>query len=160
MSPTPPPILLYDGDCGFCARSVQFLLAREGRDRSLRFATLQGPAGEAARRARPDLAGIDSVLWVEPDAEGRFARVLVRSDAALRALTDLGGGWRVLAALGRLAPRGLRDAIYDLVARHRLRLAGRADPSCLLPTPEQRARFVGGAAGPEVAPVEIPAGTG
>lgn len=156
MPTSPAPILLYDGDCGFCARSVRFVLAREGRDRSLRFATLQGPTGEAARRARPDLAAIDSVLWVEPDDRGGIARVLVRSDAALRTLTYLGGGWRVLAALGRLAPRGLRDAVYDLVARHRLRLAGRADPSCLLPTPEQRARFVDGLGGP----VEIPARTG
>ncbi|GLC24077.1 thiol-disulfide oxidoreductase DCC family protein [Roseisolibacter agri] len=156
----PAPILLYDGDCGFCARSVQFVLAREGRDRSLRFATLQGATGDAARRARPELAGIDSVLWVEPDARGGIGRVLVRSDAALRTLTYLGGGWRVLAALGRLAPRGLRDAVYDLIARHRLRLAGRADPSCLLPTPEQRSRFVDGTGAPAGEPVEIPAGTG
>ncbi len=156
MSSGPAPILLYDGDCGFCARSVRFVLSREGRDRSLRFATLQGSVGAAARQARPELARIDSVLWIEPGADGGIARVLVRSDAALRTLAYLGGGWRVLAALGRLAPRGLRDAVYDLIARHRLRLAGRADPSCLLPTPEQRARFVDGLGGP----VEIPARTG
>src|SRR5687768_710120 len=101
----PAPLLLYDGDCGFCARSVRFVLAREGRDRSLRFATLQGPAGEAVRRAHPELTGIDSVLWVEPAADGGIGRVRVRSDAALRTLAYLGGGWRVLAALGRLAPR-------------------------------------------------------
>ena len=152
----PAPLLLYDGDCGFCARSVRFVLAREGRDRSLRFATLQGPAGEAARRARPDLAGIDSVLWVEPDARGGIARVLVRSDAALRTLTYLGGGWRLLAALGRLVPRRLRDGVYDLIARHRLRLAGGADAACLVPTAEQRRRFVDLGGGP----VEFPARTG
>ena len=156
MPASPAPILLYDGDCGFCARRVRFVLAREGRDRSLRFATLQGPAGEAARRARPDLAGIDSVLWVEPDARGGIARVLVRSDAALRTLTYLGGGWRLLAALGRLVPRRLRDGVYDLIARHRLRLAGRADAACLVPTPEQRRRFVDLGGGP----VEFPARTG
>ena len=140
MTTAPPPILLYDGDCGFCARSVRFVLAREGRDRSLRFATLQGPVGDRARAAEPALAGVDSVLWVEG------GRVLVRSDAALRALAYLGGGWRLLAALGRAVPRPVRDAVYDWVARHRLRLAGGAD-GCLLPTPEQRARFLDIAAG-------------
>jgi predicted DCC family thiol-disulfide oxidoreductase YuxK len=150
------PLLLYDGDCGFCARSVRFVLAREGRDRSLRFATLQGPAGQAVRTARPDLAGIDSVLWVEPGPDGSVARVLVRSDATLRTLAYLGGGWRALAALGGLVPRRLRDPVYDLVARHRLRLAGRADAACLVPTAAQRRRFVDLEGGP----VEFPARTG
>ena len=152
----PAPLLLYDGDCGFCARSVRFVLAHEGRDRSLRFATLPGPAGQAVRGARPELAAVDSVLWVEAGADGRVARVLLRSDAALRTLSYLGGGWRVLAALGRLVPRRLRDGVYDLVARHRLRLAGRADPACLVPTAEQRRRFVDRDGGP----VEFPARTG
>ena len=156
MPPIPAPLLLYDGDCGFCARSVRFVLAREGRDRSLRFATLQGPAGQAARRARPELATVDSVLWVEPGPDGGIARVLARSDAALRTLAYLGGGWRLLAAAGRLVPRRLRDAVYDLIARHRLRLAGRADASCLMPTAEQRRRFVDAVGGP----VEFPARTG
>ena len=129
------PILLYDGDCGFCARSVRFVLAREGRDRSLRFATLQGPVGERARAADPALAGVDSVLWLEG------GRVLARSDAALRALTYLGGPWRAAAAVGRAVPRALRDAVYDWIARHRMRLAGGGD-GCLLPSPAQRARFL------------------
>jgi predicted DCC family thiol-disulfide oxidoreductase YuxK len=34
----------------------------------------------------------------------------------------------------------LRDAVYDLVARHRLSLAA---PACHLPTLEQRRRFLG-----------------
>jgi predicted DCC family thiol-disulfide oxidoreductase YuxK len=146
--PGPAPILLYDGDCGFCAKSVQFVLNREGRDRSLRFATLQGAVGERARAARPDLVGVDSVFWVEPAPDGAVRRVLVRSDAALRAMAYLGGGWRLLAALGRAVPRVVRDGVYDLVARNRLRLAGGAD-ACLLPSPEQRARFldIGGATG-------------
>ena len=135
-------MLLYDGTCGFCAGSVQFVLRHEGRHRSLRFATLDGPLGDAARRARPELTGVDSVIWLEPAA----GRVLVRSEAALAVAAYLGGPWRALAALGRLVPRRLRDAAYDLVARNRYRIAGRLD-ACPVPSPEQRGRFVD-AAGP------------
>ena len=35
------PVLLYDGDCGFCAESVQLVLRHERR-RRVRFAPLQG----------------------------------------------------------------------------------------------------------------------
>lgn len=128
-------VLLYDGTCGFCAASVQFVLRHERRRRTLRFATLDGALGERARRARPELAGVDSVIWLEGE------RVLVRSDAALAVADYLGGPWKALAALGRLVPRRLRDAAYDLIARNRYRIAGRVE-SCPLPTPEQRGRFL------------------
>jgi predicted DCC family thiol-disulfide oxidoreductase YuxK len=135
------PILLYDGTCGFCARSVQFVLQREREPRTLRFAALEGALGSRVRGEHPSIAGVDSVVWYEPGADGRAARLLMRSDAALAVLASLGGVWRALASVGRLVPRTVRDAIYDFIARNRYRIAGR-DTSCLLPTPEQRARFL------------------
>jgi predicted DCC family thiol-disulfide oxidoreductase YuxK len=81
----------------------------------------------------PQLFEVDSVVWHDG------ARPLVRGDAALATLDYLGGGWRLLATLGRLLPRPARDALYDALARRRFMLAARA---CLLPTPEERARFL------------------
>jgi predicted DCC family thiol-disulfide oxidoreductase YuxK len=40
-----------------------------------------------------------------------------------------------------LVPRGLRDRVYRLVARHRYRIFGQSR-HCFVPTPEQRARFM------------------
>ena len=74
-----PAVLLYDGECGFCAGSVQFVLRREQatvRD-ALHFAPLQGTFGTALRARFPELDGIDSVLWYDPVAD----RVLGRADA-------------------------------------------------------------------------------
>ena len=138
---TAEPVLLYDGTCGFCAASVQFVLRHERPRGTLRFATLDGPWGELARRRHPELAGVDSMIWLEPET----GRVLVRSEAALAVAAYLEGPWRALAALGRLVPRRLRDAAYDLIARNRYRIAGRVD-SCPLPSPEQRGLFIDGAA--------------
>lgn len=136
-----PAILLFDGTCGFCARSVQFVLAREKRRHTLRFASLQSPTGLDAKRRHTELANVDSVIWLEPGDSSHTERMLVRSDAALEVMRYLGGRWSIVAAIGRIVPRFLRNGIYDLIARHRHELV-RDAASCLLPTPEQRARFI------------------
>ncbi len=136
-----PAVLLYDGTCGFCATNVQFVLRNERARRSLRFASLQSDAGTDVRSRHPELADVDSVIWVEPANGEQREVVFVRSAAVLRVLAYLGGPWTLLGQLGRLVPRVIRDAVYDFVARHRHQIT-RADPSCLLPTPEQRRRFL------------------
>jgi predicted DCC family thiol-disulfide oxidoreductase YuxK len=132
-------LLLYDGTCGFCARSVQFVLRHEGPSRALRFASLDGPTGRALHARHPELASVDSLIWFVPADSRRDECILIRSDAVLTVATYLGGVWRVLGALGRLIPRFVRDAAYDWVARRRYRLVPR---SCPVPKPEERKRFV------------------
>jgi predicted DCC family thiol-disulfide oxidoreductase YuxK len=126
------PILLVDGSCGFCARSVQFLLRHEGSRHDLLFAPLAGPTGRGIRTAHPELDGVDSMVWYEA------SRPLVRSVAAIRAARYLGGGWGLLGGLAWLVPRPIRDWAYRQVARHRHRVTG----PCVIPTAEQRARFL------------------
>jgi predicted DCC family thiol-disulfide oxidoreductase YuxK len=135
----PGALLLYDGSCGFCARSVQFVLGHEGARRTLRFAPLQGTRGTELLRRHPGLQRIDSLIWYEPASAGRSERLLVRSSAVIAVAAYLGSVWRLLAVVARIIPRPVRDAAYDWVARHRHQLAAE---SCLVPTPEQRVRFV------------------
>jgi predicted DCC family thiol-disulfide oxidoreductase YuxK len=132
-------ILFYDGTCGLCARSVQWVLAHERRDRTLRFASLQGPRAASIAEIRRMAPALDSVIWFEPGDDAYPARVLTRSAAVLAVWRHVGGPWRGLAAVGRLVPRVARDRLYDLIARHRHSLAG---PACVLPTEEQRERFL------------------
>jgi predicted DCC family thiol-disulfide oxidoreductase YuxK len=139
QSPAPAPILLYDGTCGFCAWSVQLVL-RNDRRQTLRFASLQGEYGTAVRSRHPELSGVDSIVWVEPGTEGQVESVAVRSDAALRVARYLGGLWTV-GRIGWAIPRPIRDALYDLIARHRHKLVG-SGASCYLPAPEVRQRFL------------------
>jgi predicted DCC family thiol-disulfide oxidoreductase YuxK len=132
-------VLLYDGTCGFCADSVQLVL-RHDRRGTLRFASLQGAFGQAVRARHPELSQADTVIWVEPPSSGRGERVLLRSDAALRVAAYL-GGWFHLTRVAAVLPRPLRDAAYNLVARHRHQLSG-GGPSCLVPGADARARFL------------------
>lgn len=132
-------LLLYDGSCGFCARSVQFVLRHESSRRTLRFASLQSPAGAEVRARHPELNSIDSVIWYEPGAANDL--VLVRTAAVLRVLSYLGGVWRALGVLTAIVPRAIRDSAYDFIARRRHKLI-RGPASCVVPTAEQRPRFV------------------
>jgi len=127
--------VFFDGVCGLCNRTVQFLLRHDRRDR-LRFAPLQGAT--AARVLTP-LGGrpgeLDTIYLVTADG-----RLLERSRAVLFAVAALGGAWSLLGLL-RVVPRPLADLVYRLVARVRYRVFGRLE-ACAMPTPAERAKFL------------------
>lgn len=132
------PLLLYDGTCGLCGRTVAFVLCHE-RPHTVRFAPLNGSAARALIARHPELAGVDSVVWVDAPGDPAGA-VYVRSAAVLHLAEYLGGPWR-LARAARILPRAWGDRLYDLMARHRDHFFdGSAD--CLMPPPAERARFL------------------
>lgn len=134
-----PPLVLYDGQCGFCAASVRWLLARDPEGR-FRFAPLQGETATAILARHPELPpGLDSIVLVE--AEGGAERVSWHSRAVFRILRRLGGAWGLVARFAALIPRPLADFGYRLFARLRYRVWGRLD-ACRLPTAAERERFL------------------
>lgn len=132
------PIMVYDGDCGFCTRSVRFVLDRD-RKRVLCFASRDGVAGQGIRARHPALQSVESLLWV--DRVNGVERVLTHSDAVLAVAAYLGGIYGMLATVGGLVPRALRDPVYQLVAKVRRRLMGGAS-SCMLPSPAELGRML------------------
>jgi predicted DCC family thiol-disulfide oxidoreductase YuxK len=131
------PVLLYDGVCGFCNKTVQMILDRDRRG-TLRFAALQSDYGRAVVGRHRELEGVDSVVFVEQSAGGE--RVYARSEAALKVASYLGGFWKVFLC-AYVVPRALRDYLYDLFARNRYRFFGKSE-QCMLPPAEARARFL------------------
>ena len=132
-------VLFYDGLCGFCDRTVQFVLERDAGG-SMRFAPLQGIFASEILLQHPELRGTDSLVLVERRGASGETRITTRSDAILKVAAYLGGPWRAVRLL-RLLPRPLRDWGYDRFAASRYRLFGRLD-SCRIPAPEARARFI------------------
>lgn len=134
-APGEPPIVFFDGYCNLCNRSVAFIIARDRRAQ-FRFASLDSVTAQSRLAALAATAPLpDSVLLL--DADGLHAR----SDAARRIAQQLSAPWPWLAAMSGLVPRALRDAVYDVIARNRLRWFGRRD-TCAIPTPSQQARFL------------------
>lgn len=126
------PVVFYDGDCGFCNRSVQFLLDHEG-GADLRFCALQS---ETAKRffnehgfPQPDLSTF--YFWNE-------GQLYERSTAGLKVTRFLKAPYSWLR-LFLIVPRFLRDGVYNAIAKRRHQLANQ---QCAVPTPGQRKRFL------------------
>ena len=132
-------VLLYDGLCGLCEGTVQFILARDPSG-SMKFAALQGHFASRILQQQPELQNIDSMILVDTTDDGVRPQVKVRSAAVLGVASYLGWPWRGVLVL-RLVPRLLRDWGYDLFARHRYRWFGQR-AVCAVPTPAQRTRFL------------------
>ena len=125
--------MLYDGQCGLCERSVQFVLARDPRAR-FRFARLGSRAAERALAAAGHRGELpDSLILVQTKS------TRVRSAAALAIARRLRWPWPLLSVFW-LVPAPVRDWLYDRVARNRQRWFGAA--TCTVPAPAVRARFL------------------
>ena len=137
-------LVVFDGHCGLCNRSVRWFLRRDRRDR-LRFVASESPQA-ATLLARQGLGAADlglrpETLLVVTDAGRPAGRVLTRSDAVLALLAELPRPWPAIAAALARIPRPLRNLGYRLIARWRYRIWGRLD-HCPIPTAEERARFL------------------
>lgn len=126
------PLFVFDGICVLCSGGASWIMRRD-RAARIAFTDAQGPIGQALYR-HYGLAMDDTYLFlVDGQAYGL-------SEGYLRVARVLGGKWR-LAAVLRLVPRPVRDAVYRLVARNRYRWFGMAD-HCALLTVEQRSRLL------------------
>ncbi len=114
------PVLVYDGDCGFCTTCVRVL-------------ERIGPEAEIVAWQLTDLAGMglteaqaaDAVRWVRVDGTVRSGH-----EAIAAALIGAGGIWRT-AGRALLLPgiAWLAAKAYRLVADNRYRLPG-STPAC------------------------------
>jgi len=128
------PIIVFDGQCVFCSSWARFVLAidRKGRYRLL---AAQTPLGEALyRHLGLDPKNYETNILIENGV------AYFKADRSIRLAMGLGFPWS-LAVVFRAIPRGLRDRLYDLVARNRYRIFGRTDV-CYAPRPEYRDRFL------------------
>ena len=128
------PIILFDGVCNLCTRSVRFVLKRDPKGHFV-FASIQSNKGSALYRShgfQPE--EIETFVLIERD------RSFSRSDAAIRIAWKLSGLWPVLALLV-MVPRPIRDWGYNVIARNRYRWFGKTE-TCLVPSGEYSGRFI------------------
>jgi len=127
-------VIIYDGICGLCTRSVRFILAHE-TSTSLRFAAIQSPAGERLLREFGfEPSDVNTFVLIERE------KSYTKSEAALRIVRYLHRPWSWLRFL-RILPTPVRDWGYDLVARNRYEWFGMLN-SCMTPLPGSTDRFI------------------
>lgn len=125
-------IVLFDGVCNLCNKSVQFIIKRDPHNQFF-FASLQSEMGKSLLE-KHHLSEVDSVVLIKEDM------YYMESDAALEICRHLSSGWKLLAIL-KVIPSSIRDPLYQFVARNRYRWFGKQD-SCMLPTEEMKKRFL------------------
>jgi len=128
-------IVLFDGVCNLCNNTIQRIIKRDKKD-LFRFAALQSETGEKLTTDRNiDTSKVDSIILIEPGVA-----YYVKSEAALKIGRHL-KGYRTMSRVLNLFPSGLRNIVYDFVARNRYKWYGKKD-QCMVPTPELRAKFL------------------
>lgn len=124
-------IVLYDGDCGFCSHSVQFILAH--KNRSIYFLPLQSPVAEKMLSKHHIPLDMSTLYYYEN------GELYSQSSAIIRILKSLKGLYPILSYLLYLIPAFIRNKGYSWIAKRRHKLTNN---NCILPTSEERQFFL------------------
>ena len=129
----PGGVILFDGTCAFCERSVRFIASRDNG--YFKFGASQNPEGqELLAKHGTSREAARSLILIED------GQIYLRSTAALRVAGHLSPPWRYARVL-LLVPRPIRDAVYRVIAAIRHQIAGQSN-ACEIPPPEIRARLI------------------
>ncbi len=128
-------IVLFDGECNFCDASVQFIIKRDPQG-IFSFASLQSDVGQQLVKEYHVPDEIDSIILIDPEQH----KFYIKSSAALHICKRLSGLWKIFY-LFKVIPGSIRDKVYDIIARNRIKWFGKKD-QCTLPSPEIRKRFL------------------
>ena len=132
--PDDRPIIIFDGYCALCSGWANFVLRHDRRSvfRLLRAQSTLGHSLYVHYGLDPDDYETNILI-----ADGR---ALFKSESSIRMLEGLGWPWK-LAAVFRILPRVVRDPMYNLIARNRLRFFGKR-ATCYLPQKQYADRFL------------------
>jgi predicted DCC family thiol-disulfide oxidoreductase YuxK len=126
-------VILFDGTCAFCERSVRLIAARDNG--YFQFGASQNPEGRALlEQFGTSREATKSIILIEG------GRIYLRSDAVLRIATRMRAPWKY-AGVFLWVPRPIRDLVYSFVAAVRMRIAGTSN-ACEIPPPEIRQRLI------------------
>lgn len=128
------PLILFDGVCNFCSKSVIFIIKRDPQ-KIFKFVSLQSPGGQEILQKFNLPADIfETFVLIEEDG------YYLKSGAALRITKRLSRLWPLLYIF-IIVPRCIRDFLYDLFAKYRYELFGKRE-MCFTPTQDIRDRFI------------------
>lgn len=128
-------IVLFDGSCNFCDRSVQFIYKRDKKD-LFRFASLQSEIGiEICKYIGLDTSKVDSLVVYEPGVA-----YYTKSEAAFTIAKHL-SGWPKWVRPLSFMPKPTTDVFYDLIARNRYKWFGNKE-QCEIPDPSLMMKFL------------------
>ncbi|MEC6797050.1 DCC1-like thiol-disulfide oxidoreductase family protein [Photobacterium sp. S4TG1] len=127
-------IVIFDGICHLCERSVLFIINRDPQ-KLFSFCSAQSAVGMYLQQKYQINALEDETVILIADGV-----VFERSNAIFEITKRLGGKWRWVRLL-KYIPVFIRDFIYKKIAQNRYVLFGKAN-QCLLPSHDISDRFI------------------
>jgi predicted DCC family thiol-disulfide oxidoreductase YuxK len=141
LDPTVPPfpddrpIIIFDGHCVMCSGFARFILRHDKRAK-YRLLPAQTALGSALYRH----FGLDPVHY-ETNILLENGVAWLKSEGSLKMFQGLGFPFSLLRIFSMM-PTSLRDGLYSVIARNRLRWFGRREV-CFLSDPVYADRFLG-----------------
>lgn len=126
-------IILFDGVCNLCNKTVQFILKHDHKEYFL-FASLQSEIGQSLLKQHGLPSDLNSVVLIEGD------QTYTESDVPLQICKRLPKLWKLLF-IGKLIPPPVRNSLYRLIAKKRYSWWGQSE-SCMIPAPQLKKRFL------------------
>lgn len=127
-------IILFDGTCQFCSRTVQFIISRDPNEVFV-FAPLQSKIGHQFLK-KYGLPENDHDSFILIDDNGYYTK----STAALKVAKRLQSIVKIFYLL-IIVPKPLRDSVYTFIAKNRYKWFGKKT-KCLYPDDNIRKRFL------------------
>jgi len=124
-------ILFYDGDCGLCNSSVQFVL-KHRKHNAIYFATLQSDLAKQTLNKKGIEIKLDTLYFLKND------KVYHKSTAGLRITSELKFPYPLLKVF-LIIPKFIRDTVYSFIANRRHKIQ---NGFCLLPTELEKELFI------------------
>ncbi|RFC55190.1 thiol-disulfide oxidoreductase DCC family protein [Brumimicrobium aurantiacum] len=124
-------IVFYDGSCGFCNSSIQFILKHKAKD--FYFIPLQSKLAEEILALHHEEIKMNTLYFFEKK------ELYQKSTAAIRITKHLSGIYPIFFYLGYLIPKFLRDWGYDQIAKRRHKIKAQY---CTLPSATERKFFI------------------
>ena len=127
-------IILFDGVCNLCSKSVNFIIKYDKADH-FRFASIQSKEGKKIiKKYLIDINKNDSIVLIANE------RISYRSNAVFTILFYLKTIWRILLIFSVL-PSPIRDLFYKVIAKSRYKVFGK-NYICMMPNEDIKSKFL------------------
>jgi len=124
-------ILFYDGDCGFCNSSVQFVL-KHRKHNCIYFATLQSDLAKETLGNKGISIELDTLYYLKNN------NIYSKSSAGLQISKELKSPYSFFSIF-YVVPKFIRDFVYTQIAKRRHKIKS---DFCVLPSTDEKRMFI------------------
>lgn len=127
-------IIIYDGVCGVCNKTIQFILNNKPNE-NIRFVAFQSPIAQNLLEKKKVALDLSSIILIENE------KIYSKSTAVLKIMHLLQTPYRFLYYF-IIIPKFIRNTIYSKIAKYRYLILGKTE-QCRILTSQEKQWFLG-----------------